>query len=245
MPPPLDHILLDKDNTLGLFGIQQPGLFPYVQQFLEHQYNQHRKLSIATTAQRSKTITDLKEISHLIDNYFCREQFRIQDSAGITIKSFFIDEQGTITEQQKDQPQPTGIEYTNPYDPKFIFKDLHLIKRYLSPTKYHTLRTIMIGDDDDGNFAPASDPYTPVIVINNQQRSGYWDPLSIIIDLLFENKKNLPCEQFNELYTLGQKNKRKNINHDILETEISTIRLYNQTYELDRIDNGKRIIITE
>ncbi|GEM_PF-3273528 len=133
--------------------------------------------------------------------------------------------------------------YENPYNKRYVFKDLHLARRYLDPKNYMTLRTIMIGDTKDGQITPASDPYTPVIVINNQQRSGNWQPISDIINILSENEKRYPWQQFDTLYTLGTKQIAERKNHDQLPIEISTIRLLNQTYELDTANNGRRIIV--
>ncbi len=240
MPNSPNYLLIDKDKTLGYFP--NPGIYPLVAEFLKQLHDQNHQLVIASTAKTENTKRDLQQFDHLIHAYLCREHFRIQDSLGLQIKDFFIDNEGNIKEQPNHQPM---IRYTNPYAQEYIFKDLHLARRYLNPKEYHKLRTVMIGDEDDGNFTPASDPYTPVIVINNQQRSGHWQPVTNLVNILFENEEQFPCEQFNQIYFLGEKRIDKRIAHDIEPTKISTIRLYNQTYELDRISNGKRIIITE
>ncbi len=141
--------------------------------------------------------------------------------------------------------------YQNPYDYSYVFKDLHLIRLYLvqeahaTVEEHATLRTVMIGDMNDGIATPQSDPFTPVIVINNSQRCGNWQPVTDMLHVLYENLDEFPWQQFDGLYEMGIRMVGRREGLDREPIEISGIRLYNQRYELDRGNKGRRIVIQE
>ena len=148
-----------------------------------------------------------------------------------------------LLHKQTQQPFDPSTLYQNPYNKDLIGKDLHLVRRYLDPQNYQHLRTIMIGDLGDGMTMPQTDPYTPVIVINHQQRQGNWQPVSNLIDILNLTSQKTPWQIFNELHKQGTPEtvQRSLLAHT--EQEIKTIRFNNHTYELDTANNGRRIVL--
>ena len=144
-PTPQNYLLLDKDDTLGNFP--HPGFFPDVIHFLKQQHQLDRKLVIATYAPVKHTAENLLPLADILHASICREHFRCQDKQGTNIKDFYINVSGEIIETIKtDKPH---ILYENPYAPHYVFKDLHLARRYLDPKNYNHLRTVMIGDSND------------------------------------------------------------------------------------------------
>lgn len=88
--------------------------------------------------------------------------------------------------------------YQNPHNKPGFYKDLLLAKRIASPKAYKDLKTVMVGDDGDV-LAAFSDPETPLIMINNTQRQGDWNPVSVMLDLLYRSKEK-PFQMFDEMY---------------------------------------------
>ncbi len=193
--PHLNYLLLDKDQTLGEFLL--PGFYPSAIEFLTQQHDSQRNLVIATTDKTQPTQRDLQPINHLLHTSLCREHFRIQDQLGMNIKDFYLDKNGVIHEL--NNPKSPVTRYENPYSQDYISKDLHLARHYLDPKNYKNLRTIMLGDKKD-TITARSDPYTPVIIISNQQRHGNWQPVSLLIDHLYHHPQKQPWQIFDEIH---------------------------------------------
>jgi hypothetical protein len=87
--------------------------------------------------------------------------------------------------------------YQNP-NIRGSFKDLLLAKRIVSPQSYQELRTVMVGDYGDISTV-FSDPETPLIVVNNTQRQGDWNPVTVMLDLLYAREEK-PFQVFDEMY---------------------------------------------
>jgi len=192
---PLNYLLLDKDETLGDFRVN-PTFYPSVIEFLTEQHNADRNLVIITTAPAADTKQHLQPINSLLHAYLCRENFRIQDQFATIIKDFYLDHNGQIQEL-KDAKTPSQ-RYENPYSPNYYYKDLHLARRYLDSKNYKTLRTIMLGDKNDA-IAAKSDPFTPLIIISNQQRNGNWQPVTHLLNQLYHDQNKEPWKIFDEI----------------------------------------------
>ncbi len=145
---------------------------------------------------------------------------------------------------QTGQPFDPSTLYKNPYNPQLMRKDLHLVRRYLNSQHHQQLRTIMIGDLEDGMSTPKTDPFTPVIIINHEQRNGNWQPVSNLIDILYQTSQKTPWQIFNELH---EQSTPETVQRNLLDykpQQIRTIRFNNQTYELDTANDGRRIVLT-
>ncbi|OGY53377.1 MAG: hypothetical protein A2912_02015 [Candidatus Buchananbacteria bacterium RIFCSPLOWO2_01_FULL_40_23b] len=150
-----------------------------------------------------------------------------------------------LLHKQTQQPFDPSTLYQNPYNKDLIGKDLHLVRHYLDPQHHQHLRNIMIGDLGDGMTMPQTDPYTPVIIINHQQREGNWQPVSNLIDILNHKSQLTPWQVFDEIYQQGTP---ETVQRDLLDNspqQIKIARFNNQTYELDTANNGRRIVVKE
>lgn len=122
------------------------------------------------------------------------------------------------------EPFDESTRYQNPYLKSGSHtKDLYLARRLISPLKYQDLRTVMVGDWGDAR-SYCSDPLTPLVVVSNRVRSGEWNLVSTVVDLLFNNPEKMPWQRFDDLHAA------------------ETVVLQNENYKFQRNEWSSRLV---
>ncbi len=105
---------------------------------------------------------------------------------------------GMLVSRKTLEPFDESTRYQNPFTERGFFKDLYLARRIIAPEDYKDLRTVMVGDY--GDLTPVfSDPETPLLIISLDTRSGNWNPVSVMLNVLYDPKAK-PFEVYDALF---------------------------------------------
>jgi hypothetical protein len=109
----------------------------------------------------------------------------------------------TLLHKETKKPFDEATRYQNPNDQLCFLKDLHLVRRLISPQGYDELNAVMVGDTLDESTV-TSDPKTPLIVVSNRVRSGEWGLVEDVLDPMLSDGGTQAWERFEALYSTSR-----------------------------------------